>query len=80
MNIELLREVVDRSATLDPNDDFGQEKCWKEMTDLLLVDISDTIHFFERECTDEEFYWLGSVFEDVAEKAQCKEFIQVKVG
>lgn len=77
MNIEHLREVITRCAALDPNDDFGMEKCWEEMTIILSDDISATIHFFESVCTDEELYWLGSVFEDVAEKTQSKELIQV---
>ena len=77
MNIEQLREVITRCAALDPNDDFGMEKCWDEMTEILSDDIPATIHFFESVCTDEELYWLGSVFEDVAEKTQSKDLIQV---
>ena len=30
MNIELLREVIARCMSIDPNDDFGIEKCWEE--------------------------------------------------
>ena len=48
MNIEQLREVITRCAALDPNDDFGMEKCWEEMTEILSDDISATIHFFEK--------------------------------
>lgn len=77
MNVELLRRVIAHYVSLHPNDDFGIEKCWREMTDILSNDISATISFFERECTDEEFYWLSSVFEDIAEKTQSKDFIQV---
>ena len=77
MNIELLRKVIEQYMSLHPNDDFAVEKCWGEMTDILSNDIFATISFFERECTDEELYWLGSVFEDIAEKTQSKEFIQV---
>ena len=77
MNIKLLREIFSRYVSLDPNDDFGIEKCWEEMTVILSGDIFATIRFFESECTDEEFYWLGSIFEDVAEKTQSKELIQV---
>ena len=47
------------------------------MTEILIEDISATISFFQYDCTDEEFYWLGSVFEDIAEKTQCKELIQI---
>ena len=77
MNIEQLRGVIERNMALDPNDDFGTEKCWEEMTAILSEDIVATLHYFENECTDEEFYWLGAVFEDVAEKTQSKELIQV---
>ena len=77
MNIKLLREIFSRYVSLDPNDDFGIEKCWEEMTDILSEDILATFHFFESECTDEELYWLGSIFEDVAEKTQSQELIQV---
>ena len=77
MNIEQLRGVIERNMALDPNDDFGTEKCWEEMTDILSEDILATFHFFESECTDEELYWLGSIFEDVAEKTQSQELIQV---
>ena len=77
MNIEQLRGVIERNMALDPNDDFGTEKCWEEMTAILSEDIVATLHYFENECTDEEFYWLGAVFEDVAEKTKSKELIQV---
>ena len=77
MNVEQLRGVIERNMALDPNDDFGTEKCWEEMTAILSEDIVATLHYFENECTDEEFYWLGAVFEDVAEKTQSKELIQV---
>ena len=77
MNIEQLRGVIERNMALDPNDDFGTEKCWEEMTAILSEDIVATLHYFENECTDEEFYWLGAVFEDVTEKTQSKELIQV---
>ena len=77
MNTKLLRESLSRYVSLDPNDDFGIEKCWKEMTNILSEDVSATSHFFENECSDEEFYWLGSIFEDIAEKTQSKKLIQV---
>ena len=45
------------------------------MTAILSKDIDSTIDFFNNECTDEELYWLGPVFEDVAEKTQSTELI-----
>ena len=58
MNIEQLRGVIARNMALDPNDDFGTEKCWEEMTAILSEDIIATLHYFENECTDEELYWF----------------------
>lgn len=77
MNIEQLREVIACCASLHPNDDFATERCWYEMTAILSDNISATLHFFESECTNEELYWLGSVFEDVVEKTQSQELIDV---
>ncbi len=62
----------------DTNDewDYGIEKCCKEETQILSESISDTLLFFETECTDEEFFWLSEVFSDVSEIVQSKEFVQ----
>lgn len=76
MNIEKLKEVIARCASLDPEDAFGFEECWNEMTDILCEDMSATIDFFKNQCTDEELFWLGASFEDVAEITQSREFIQ----
>lgn len=35
MNIEQLRGVIERNMALDPNDDFGTEKCCPLLTSLL---------------------------------------------
>lgn len=77
MNTEQLRAIIDRWVSLHPEDDFGTEKCWKEMTEILSNDISATIDYFERQCTDEEFFWLSAIFEDVSEKTQSVELIKV---
>lgn len=77
MNIQKLREVIAQYISLDANDDFATEKCWKEMTAMLSEDIADTINFFESECTLEEFYWLSSIFEDIIAKTQSTDLISI---
>ncbi len=77
MNIQKLRKVIAQYISLDNNDDFATEKCWEEMTEMLSEDITDTISFFESECTIEEFYWLSSIFEDVIAKTQCIALISI---
>ena len=76
MNINKLRESILELLSLHPNDDYGTEKCWKEETEILSEDISETIDFFKNQCTDEEFFWLSSVFSDVSEIVQSKQFVE----
>ena len=77
MNIQKLREVITQYISLDANDDFATEKCWKEMTAMLSENVIDTISFFESECTLEEFYWLSSIFEDVIAETQSTALISI---
>ena len=77
MNIQKLREVIAQYISLDANDDFATEKCWKEMTAMLSEDIADAINFFESECTIEEFYWLSSIFEDIIAETQSTVLISI---
>lgn len=76
MNINKLKESILELLSLHPNDDYGTEKCWKEETEILSEDISETIDFFKNQCTDEEFFWLSSVFSDVSEIVQSKQFVE----
>lgn len=76
MNAARLREIIKLCDLLDPNDDFGIEKCWDEMIQILSCDVNETIAYFSNDCTDEEFYLLSSIFEDVVEKTQSAELIQ----
>ena len=76
MNMNKLRESILELLSLHPNDDYGTEKCWKEETKILSEDISETIDFFKNQCTDEEFFWLSSVFSDVSEIVQSKQFVE----
>ena len=77
MNIQELRGVIAQYISLDANDDFEAEKCWKEMTEILSENVIDTISFFESECTIEEFYWLSSIFEDIIAKTQSTYLISI---
>lgn len=55
MSIPQLRKVIDCCIPPDVHDDYGFEACCKEMTDILSEDVSASIHFFLRQCTNEEF-------------------------
>lgn len=77
MNVEALRAVVSKMLFLHSYDDDEMETCCREAKDILSNNVSDAILFFQTECTDEEFFWLSSVFEDVSALVQSKQFIQV---
>ena len=76
MNIELLRKTVAENITLHPEDDHGCERCWKIMTEILTENMTETVNYLINQCTDEEFFWIASVFDDVADKTQSKEFVR----
>ena len=76
MDIKILREVLASYVNLETNEVAVKEKYWNKLTEILSGDIPSTICYFENECTDEEFYWLSSVFEDVMKKTESTEFLQ----
>ena len=76
MNIELLRKTVAEAIALHPEDDHGYERCWKIMTEILTENMTETVNYLINQCTDEEFFWIASVFDDVADKTQSKEFVR----
>lgn len=71
-----LKERLRVMEETDDNWDYGIDKCCKKEVKILSEDISETIHFFTDECTDEEFFWLSEIFSDVAEKTKSSEFVQ----
>ena len=70
-----LKEILARRITLELNDDFALTECWTQEVRILSEDISETIAFFNS-CTDEEFYWVSEVFDDLIEQTQSKELFQ----
>ncbi len=48
---------------------------WEAEIKQFTADIDEAIAFIENECTDEELYWLGEVFDDIMEKTLSKEFL-----
>ena len=71
MEINKLRETINRRKSLELNDDFALEECWNTETDILSSDIPKAIDFINT-CSEDEFFWLSEVFDDVISKTQCK--------
>ena len=75
MIAEILKERIRISQETDGNWDYGIEQCWKRAIKILTADTSKSIHYFLHECTDEEFYWLSEIFDDIAEQTPSRELI-----
>ena len=75
MNIVELKNIVAQRLAINNNDDFTLMECWKKEVAILSENTSETIAFFDT-CTDEEFFWLSEVFDDLIEKTKSKELFQ----
>lgn len=58
-------------------DNYWIEDYWEAAVETAVRNIDTTIEFFSTECSDEEFFWLSEIFEEIAEKMQSTELIQV---
>lgn len=73
---EVLKERIRNADELQDNWDYGIEQCWKKETAILTADMTETINYLLHDCSDEEFYWLGEVFERVTKQTQSMEFVE----
>jgi len=69
-------EEAARFRIIEDEDNYWIEDYWKKAIKIFTSNASETIDFIRNECSDEEFYWLSEIFEELAEKMQSKELIQ----
>ncbi len=62
---ERIRDVLSRRMAIEPEDASSAEECIQEEISILCEDIDQTIDYFEKRCSAEEFVWLSEVFEEV---------------
>ena len=72
--IDLRFELAHR-LEIDINDGLGLKESWKKLTEILSDNVSETVYFFNNNCSNEEFFWLSEVFSDVSVIIQSKEFV-----
>ncbi|MBC1503716.1 hypothetical protein HB825_11620 [Listeria booriae] len=72
--IKQMEIILEKRKSLNINDDFGIEKCWNEMTELLSQNEMETINYLE-ESTEKDLYYISEIFEDVSERFQSEQFI-----
>lgn len=72
--IERLKQDLQVRIKENP-DNYYEVTLWEDETNAICHDIKGSIRFIQDECTDEEFYYLGEVFEDVMDKTRSAEFL-----
>ena len=72
--IEKLKQYLKTRIHENP-DKYYEVTLWEDETNAVCQDISASIHFILYECTDEEFYYLGEVFDDIMERTRSVEFL-----
>lgn len=73
---KIIKERIRNCDELNDEWDYGLEQCRKDAVNIYENDLNKTISFFESDCSDEEFYWLSEIFEDIAEKLIVKNLSQ----
>lgn len=68
-------DILKRSMT-DINLNDYKRPFWNEEAALFTKDINKTIDFINNDCSDEEFYYMSEVFEEIAEITKNKEFLK----
>ena len=57
----------------NPNAQYDADYWWDKEIRLYTKDIKATINFITSECTDEELFWIGEIFDDLIENTNSVE-------
>ncbi|HHT5797041.1 TPA: hypothetical protein ACSZA9_12790 [Listeria monocytogenes] len=75
MNISNQIKVnLEQRRSIHEEDDFGLERNWAELTNILSMSEDETINYLKN-CSKEDVLLISSVFDDVFEKIQSRKFI-----
>jgi len=75
MDIEnKMNVILNKRKSLNLNDDYGIQKSWNQIIEVLVENERNTIKYLEN-CSKSDLYWISEVFEDIAEILQSKELI-----
>lgn len=69
-----MEAILSKRKELHLNDDYGIQKSWNEITEVLSGNEERAIRYLEN-CNKEDLYYISEVFEDIAEKLQSKKLI-----
>lgn len=71
----LFHQVIHERMT-NPNANYYAIPWWDAEVKQFAANIQESIEFIQNECTDEEFYWMSEVFEDIADCTRSVEFVK----
>ena len=75
MDIEnKMNVILNKRKSLNLNDDYGIQKSWNQIIEVLVENERNTIKYLEN-CSKSDLYWISEVFEDIAEILQSNELI-----
>ena len=72
--IENLKHALHTRISGNP-DDYFTDSLWEEEVNSVCCDLEESIRFIQTECSDEELYWLGEVFDDIMDKSRSVAFL-----
>lgn len=60
----------------EPGAQYYPDLWWEKELKVLLDDLDVSIQFIKGECTDEEFYYLSEIFDDIMEQTKSVDFLK----
>lgn len=70
-----MKKIISERQRKHLQDDYGIQKCWDKMIELLSNDEQETFEYL-KQCSKEDLFFVSEVFEDVAEKLQSRDYIK----
>ncbi len=70
----LFHQVI-RERITNPNARYYADPWWDEEVKQFTTNMKKSIDFVMQDCTDEELWWLGEVFDDIMDRTHSVEFL-----
>lgn len=75
MNVERLRELIDRYAIADVENDIESDYFWKESFKILSINLNETIAYLDS-INAEDLFYIRSIFDDLSEYFKSIELVE----
>ena len=77
MNSQTIRSIILKREQTNDEWEHGVEQCWEELASAISSDYDAARTFLLEDCTAEEASWVSEVFEEIVQKTQSQEFIDL---